>query len=76
MDIDNPRCRLGLRMYQTLMEKDRRARLANQQRLRELRRDHRDVRVFCAHDPEEFEQLAGRPMSASPPVRTGAEGFA
>ena len=76
MDIDNPRCRLGLRMYQTLMEKDRRARLANQQRLRELRRDHRDVRVFCAHDPQEFEQLAGRPMSASPPVRTGVEGFA
>ncbi|HZF78612.1 MAG TPA: MBL fold metallo-hydrolase [Rubrivivax sp.] len=65
MDIERPRCRLGLRMYQTLMEKDRRARLDNQQRLRDLRRDHGEVRVFCAHDPDEFEQLAGRAMSAS-----------
>ncbi|HLL13222.1 MAG TPA: hypothetical protein VK570_19315, partial [Rubrivivax sp.] len=65
MDIERPRCRLGLRMYQTLMEKDRRARLDNQQRLRDLRRDHSEVRVFCAHDPDEFEQLAGRAMSAS-----------
>jgi glyoxylase-like metal-dependent hydrolase (beta-lactamase superfamily II) len=65
MDPVQPWCTPGLRMYQTLMEKDRRARLDNQQRLRDLRRDHGEVRVFCAHDPDEFEQLAGRAMSAS-----------
>jgi glyoxylase-like metal-dependent hydrolase (beta-lactamase superfamily II) len=64
MDIARPRCRLGLRLYQTLMEKDRRARLDNQQRLRNMRRDHADVQLFCAHDPLEFERLAGRPIAA------------
>jgi glyoxylase-like metal-dependent hydrolase (beta-lactamase superfamily II) len=34
-------------------------RKANQQRLRELRRDHGDeVRMFCAHDLHEFEELS------------------
>jgi glyoxylase-like metal-dependent hydrolase (beta-lactamase superfamily II) len=56
-----PRCTPGLRFYQWMMEKDRRARLENQQRLRELRRDHAsEVEVFCAHDVLEFERLSGR----------------
>ncbi|HYF41100.1 MAG TPA: MBL fold metallo-hydrolase [Ramlibacter sp.] len=70
MDLERPWCTPGLRFYQTLMEKDRRARLDNQQRLRELRRQHaQDLTLFCGHDPVEFEQLTGRALDA--PVATG-----
>jgi len=63
MDYERPYCTPGLRMYQVMLEKDRRARLDNQQRLRELRRrSGHEVRVFCAHDPLEYEQLSGRAM--------------
>ena len=65
MDAERPECTPGLRMYQTLMEKDRGQRLRNQQRLRELRRRHgSEVRLFCSHDPIEYEQLSGRLMGA------------
>ncbi|RUR51642.1 MBL fold metallo-hydrolase [Vreelandella populi] len=61
MDLQSPSCTLGLRFYQTLMEKDRQARLNNQQRLRELRRVQGDqVELFCSHDVVEFERLSGR----------------
>jgi glyoxylase-like metal-dependent hydrolase (beta-lactamase superfamily II) len=63
MDHENPTCTPGLEMYQTMLEKDRRARLDNQRRLRELRRRHgNEVRVFCSHDPLEYEALSGREM--------------
>jgi glyoxylase-like metal-dependent hydrolase (beta-lactamase superfamily II) len=56
-----PWCTPGLRVYQWMMEKDRRARLANQQRLRDLRRTRTDpVEIFCSHDVTEFERLSGR----------------
>lgn len=77
MQWDAPWCTPGLRAYQTMMEKDRRARLANQQRLRALRHDHgRSVRLFCAHDNHEFETLAGRTIGqpvepATPGTRPG-----
>ncbi|MDB5742554.1 MAG: Glyoxylase or a related metal-dependent hydrolase, beta-lactamase superfamily [Polaromonas sp.] len=52
-------CPPGLRGYQRMMEVDRTARLANQQKLRQLSLDHgHDVRIFCAHDAVEFEMLA------------------
>lgn len=55
------RCTPGLRMYQTMMEVDRRQRLGNQARLRQLSRDRgAGVRIFCAHDPVEFERCARR----------------
>lgn len=61
MDPVNPRCTPGLRMYQTLMEKDRKARLANQRHLRDLKRDHgSEIDILSSHDPEEFERVAGR----------------
>lgn len=61
MDPVRPHCTPGLRFYQWMLEKDRSARLANQQRLRELRRQHTaDVDIFCSHDVLEFERLAGR----------------
>ena len=58
------RCPPGLRFYQWMMEQDRGRRLANQQRLRELRRAHGEqVRILCSHDPMEFEQVAHRPLA-------------
>ena len=55
------------------MEKDRGAHLGNQQRLRDLCAAHpRDLTVFCAHDPAEYEALSGRrlgtPASPADPV--------
>lgn len=71
MDLHRPWCTPGLRAYQTLMEKSRRARLANQQRLREFAAGHPEVAVCCSHDPQEFERLAGRAeaMPAPPAPR-------
>lgn len=51
-------CTPGLRAYQTMMEVDRQQRLANQERLRRLSLDAAsEVRIFCAHDAVEFEQM-------------------
>jgi glyoxylase-like metal-dependent hydrolase (beta-lactamase superfamily II) len=56
---EQPSCPPGLAGYQRMMEVDRRARLVNQARLRRLSLDHaEDVRIFCAHDPVEFEILS------------------
>lgn len=61
MDLHRPYCTPGLRFYQWMMEKDRGARLSNQERLRALRRDHdAEIRLTCGHDVTEFERLAGR----------------
>lgn len=61
MDLARPYCTPGLRFYQWLMEKDRRARLWNQKRLRELKHEHGgEVRLFSSHDPYEFEAIAKR----------------
>lgn len=57
-----PYCTPGLRFYQWMLEKDRTARLHNQQRLRALRQQHgAEVEVFCSHDVVEFERVAGPP---------------
>jgi len=61
MDVERPRCPPGLRLYQWMLEHDRRARLLNQQRLRALIRGHGSQVVVCSgHDVEEFERLAQR----------------
>ena len=58
MDLRRPHCTPGLEAYQTLMEKDRRLRKANQERLRELLRRHGgEVTVLCSHDAVELETL-------------------
>ncbi|MEA2146027.1 MAG: hypothetical protein QOG59_1614 [Solirubrobacteraceae bacterium] len=50
-------CPVGLGAFEKLMADDARARIANQERLRELARIHGDeVRLFCAHDPVEFDR--------------------
>lgn len=65
MDRNDPWCTPGLRFYQTLMEKDREARLDNQERLRRLRHTHGgEIELFCAHDPLEYERLSGRSQHA------------
>lgn len=61
MNPQAPWCTPGLKFYQTLMEKDRQARLHNQKRLRNLNSLRADeVTIFCAHDVLEFERLSGR----------------
>lgn len=57
------RCTPALRAYQAMMEVDRRARLANQERLRQLSLANMNVTLFCAHDLIEFERCAAeRPL--------------
>lgn len=55
-EVHHPRrrCPPLLRVFQSLVEVDRTARLANQTRLRQLARTSADVRVFSAHDPSEL----------------------
>lgn len=58
MDPAHPRCTPGLRAYQRLMEVDRRKRLQNQARLRELKRSEGDrVTIFCSHDAIELSLM-------------------
>jgi glyoxylase-like metal-dependent hydrolase (beta-lactamase superfamily II) len=51
-----PSCPPGLRFFQNLNNADRRQRLANQERLRELVSRHgEEVRLICSHDPHELD---------------------
>lgn len=52
-----PRCPVGLRVFQSIVEVDRSERLSNQARLRALAARDPAVRVFCAHDPVELGRL-------------------
>ena len=51
-------CPLGLRFFQWAVERDRKMRLGNQARLRELARTRPEVTIFSAHCPVELERLA------------------
>lgn len=73
MDHEHPYCTPGLRFYQWMLEKDRSARLLNQQRLRELRYARSDeVDVFSSHDVLEFERLSGRSARVPAEAMTAA----
>jgi len=51
-------CPPGLRAFQAIVGLERRRRLANEERLRELNeRKGSEVRMFCAHDLDELETL-------------------
>jgi glyoxylase-like metal-dependent hydrolase (beta-lactamase superfamily II) len=65
LDADRRRCTPGLRFYQRLMDTDREQRFANQERLRELKRDHgSEITIFCSHDEKELEAMQrGRPRA-------------
>jgi glyoxylase-like metal-dependent hydrolase (beta-lactamase superfamily II) len=61
MEGTKRRCTPGLRFYQTMMEVDRKQRFANQERLRDLKREQAgDVTIFCSHDWKELEALQQR----------------
>lgn len=51
---------LGLRLFEAQVRVDRAAQVASVAALRTLRAAHRDVTVFCAHDPEELASLTDR----------------
>jgi glyoxylase-like metal-dependent hydrolase (beta-lactamase superfamily II) len=52
-------CPPGLSIFQVLTEHDGKARRQNQERLRELAREHRDdLRLICSHDPEYFDRAS------------------
>lgn len=58
LDLAHPHCPIGSNAYQTIMSSDRRARLANIERLRDLKRDHgSDVSIFASHDTAQLEAM-------------------
>lgn len=58
IDGDRRRCALQVGIFQAIVQTDRRQRLANQARLRRLRRGHPEVDVFSAHNPWELAERA------------------
>ncbi len=58
-EIETPRrCPPGLSLFQNLTQVNRKLRLENQERLRELVRRPGDVQLICSHDPGELERDA------------------
>jgi glyoxylase-like metal-dependent hydrolase (beta-lactamase superfamily II) len=47
--------RFGMALLQTVVHSDYQAALQNRRRLRELRNNHPEVKIFCAHDKQELE---------------------
>lgn len=70
MNSANRHCTPGLRVYQRMMEVDRKARLHNQDRLHALACDRSsDVRLFCSHDAMEFKTFADQSTAATATTR-------
>ena len=60
LDLARERGPAFLELFQASEQLDGVARARNRRRLRALKRDHgKDVSIFCAHDPVEFERVAG-----------------
>jgi glyoxylase-like metal-dependent hydrolase (beta-lactamase superfamily II) len=60
-DPAEPRCPPGQALAEALVQTERRARLDNQQRLRELARDHgAEVTQFCAHSAADLRRMTAR----------------
>jgi len=73
MDPTKPRCTSGLRFYQWMMDSDHKLRRRNQERLRALVRNHgNEVRVFSAHDPQEYKALVREQRTFIEPVQKSA----
>ena len=50
----------GLSVFQSAVQRNKNARLVNQERLRTLHADHGgEITIFCAHDAVEYDALAG-----------------
>lgn len=70
MDPLQPWAPPGLRLYQSVMDKDRQKRLHNQQRLRQLASGFgQEIELCSAHDPAEFERASGRDAGEAVPRR-------
>jgi glyoxylase-like metal-dependent hydrolase (beta-lactamase superfamily II) len=65
-EIETPRrCPPGYRLFQNINQQDGKARHANQERLRELQREHGDeVEIFCSHDAKMFDAAGREPAAA------------
>jgi glyoxylase-like metal-dependent hydrolase (beta-lactamase superfamily II) len=61
-----PGCPPGLRAFQAVVGLERKRRLKNEERLRELNERKGEIRMFCAHDRAEFHALASRAGSKGP----------
>lgn len=59
-EIEGPtrNCALQVGIFQAIVQTNRRQRLYNQARLRQLRRDHPALQVFSAHNPWELSRFA------------------
>ncbi len=67
MDLGEYSCTPMLRLYQRLIAAHNESRLVNQMRLRELKRAHgREIRLFCAHDAQELEELSSARFDPAP----------
>jgi glyoxylase-like metal-dependent hydrolase (beta-lactamase superfamily II) len=54
----NPAMPLGIRLFEQIVQTDRKQRIENLKRLQILKQLHGDkIQIFCAHDPVEFDQL-------------------
>lgn len=54
-----PEMPLGLRLFEQLVQTDRKARVENLGKLRELQQSHgHEIQIFSAHDPIEYARLA------------------
>jgi glyoxylase-like metal-dependent hydrolase (beta-lactamase superfamily II) len=49
---------IGIRAFERLIAVDYDVVLANQARVRSMAKEHGDIRIFCAHDADEFDRLA------------------
>lgn len=66
LDPFRPRCPAGLARFEAAVQAVASERLANQQRLRDLVRNHRDeVTVISAHDPTELRRCTTTPTTAA-----------
>ncbi|MFF0628372.1 MBL fold metallo-hydrolase [Streptomyces sp. NPDC004296] len=66
VDPVRPHCPPVLALFESMMQTEKRARLHNQQRLRELARDHGGrVRIFSAHNSAEYHHHAATPAEAA-----------
>ena len=70
MNPYHPRCTFGLSVFQSIVQVDGTRRHHNQQRLRELGRDHgNEVHIFSAHDAVELSRCTGAAEGPRPAPR-------
>lgn len=54
----NPQMPIGIRILEQVVQTDRKLRVENLARLRQLKQSHgHEIKIFCAHDPIELERL-------------------